>query len=163
MNVDIRTFVLVLGITHLIQVAVFYQQYKANKNYIGVGWWLLWSIAEVFGFAGMLLRGIPEIHSMAIIFQNVGIFLGVIFIYIGMVRFLDRKEHLKIILSVSTLYIIAIVYFVYGDDNAFMRTMTFNAAVAGISFLTAYVLFVHKMPSITTSANFNAADRKSVV
>jgi len=33
MNIDIRTFVLVLGITHLIQVAVFYLQYKTNKNY----------------------------------------------------------------------------------------------------------------------------------
>ena len=157
MNIDISTFVLVLGITHLIQVAVFYQQFKINKTYQGVGWWLLWSIAEIVGFAGMLLRGIPEIQSIAIIFQNVGIFLGVIFIYIGMMRFLDRKENQKIILSVSTLYIIAIVYFVYVDDNAFMRTMIFNASVSGISFLTAYVLFVHKMPSIRKSAHFNAA------
>jgi len=38
-----------------------------------------------------------------------------------------------------------------------MRYVIFNAAVAGTSLLTAYVLFVHKMPSITTSAHFNAA------
>ena len=47
MNLDIRTLVLVLGITHMIQVIVFYQQYKINKNYPGVGWWLMWSIAEI--------------------------------------------------------------------------------------------------------------------
>ena len=105
----------------------------------------------------MLLRGIPEISSIAIIIQNAGIFLGVIFIYIGMMRFLDRKENPKIIFSVSTFFILAIVYFVYVDDSAFMRTMIFNASVAGISLLTAYVLFVTKMPSIATSAHFNAA------
>ena len=157
MNIDIRTLVLVLGITHLIQVAVFYQQYKANKSYQGVGWWLMWSIAEVVGFSGILLRGIPAIHSIAMIIQNSGIFLGTIFVYIGVMRFLDKKENPKIIFSVSTFFILAIVYFVYVDDNAFMRYVIFNAAVAGTSLLTAYVLFVHKMPSITTSAHFNAA------
>ena len=38
-----------------------------------------------------------------------------------------------------------------------MRYVIFNAAVAGTSLLTAYVLLVHKMPSIRTSAHFNAA------
>jgi diguanylate cyclase (GGDEF)-like protein/PAS domain S-box-containing protein len=157
MNIDMRTLFLVLGITHLIQFAVFYQQYKANKSYQGVEWWLMWSIAEIVGFAGILLRDIPAIHSIAMIIQNSGIFLGTIFVYIGVMRFLDKKENPKIIFSVSTFFISAIVYFVYVDDNAFMRYVIFNAAVAGTSLLTAYVLFVHKMPSITTSAHFNAA------
>ena len=155
MTIDIRTLVLVLGITHMIQVAVFYQQYKTNKSYQGIGWWLMWSIAEVAGFSGILLRGIPSIESIAMIIQNSGIFLGTIFIYIGMMRFLDKKVNLRIIFSISTIFIIGIAYFVYVDDNAFMRYMIFNVAVAGASLLTAYVLFVHKMPSITTSANFN--------
>ena len=157
MDIDIRTFVLLLGITHLIQVAVFYQQYKTNKSYQGVGWWLMWSIAEIVGFAGMLLRGIPSIHLIAMIIRNSGIFLGTIFVYIGVMRFLDKKVNPKIIFSVSTFFIIAIVCFVYVDDNAFMRYVIFNAAVAGTALLTAYVLFVHKMPSITTSAHFNTA------
>jgi hypothetical protein len=91
------------------------------------------------------------------IIQNSGIFLGTIFVYIGVMRFLDKKVNPKIIFPVSTFFILAIVYFVYVDDNAFMRYVIFNAAVAGTSLLTAYVLFVHKMPSITTSAHFNAA------
>jgi len=120
MNIDIRTFVLVLGITHLIQVAVFYQQYKTNNNNQGVGWWFLWSIAEIVGFAGILLRGIPSIHLIAMIIQNSGIFLGTIFVYIGVMRFLDKKVNPKIIFPVSTFFILAIVYFVYVDDNAFI-------------------------------------------
>jgi PAS domain S-box-containing protein len=155
--IDIRTLAVVLGITHLIQVIVFFQQYKINKTYYGVGWWLMWSIAEVVGFACILLRGIPSIHLITIIIQNSSIFLGTIFIYIGMMRFLDKKENPKIILFVSALFVIAIVYFVYGYDNAVARSVIFNASVAATSLLTAYVLLVNKMPSINASANFNAA------
>ncbi len=157
MNIDIRTLVFVLGITHLMQVAVFYQQYKVNKNYQGLGWWLMWSIAEVVGFAGILLRSIPSIHLIAIIIQNSGIFLGTIFIYIGIMRFLDKNVNLKIIFSVALLYIISMVYFIYVNDSIFMRSVIINAALAGISLLTAYALFVHKIPSIIYTANFNAA------
>jgi PAS domain S-box-containing protein len=156
MNLDIRTLVLVLGITHMIQVIVLYQQYKISKHYQGVGWWLMWSIAEIAGFAAILLRGIPSIYLLTLIIQNSCIFLGTVFIYIGVMRFLGKEVNSKIIFSVSTFFIIAIAYFVYVDNNAFMRSVIFSAAIAGTSLWTAYVLFVHKMPSIAASANFNA-------
>ena len=157
MNLDIRTLVLVLGITHMIQVIVLYQQYKISKHYQGVGWWLMWSIAEIAGFAAILLRGIPSIYLLTLIIQNSCIFLGTVFIYIGVMRFLGKEVNSKIIFSVSILFIIVIVYFVYVDNSAFMRSAIFNAAIAGASLWTAYVLFVHKMPSIISSAHFNSA------
>jgi PAS domain S-box-containing protein len=156
MNLDIRTLFLVLGITHMIQAIVFYRQYKINKTHQGVGWWLMWSIVEIAGFAAILLRGIPSIYLLTLIIQNFCIFLGTVFIYIGVMRFLGKEVNSKIIFSVSTVFIIAIAYFVYVDNSAFMRTVIFHSAIAGTSLWTAYVLFVHKMPSITASANFNA-------
>ena len=156
MNLDIRTLVIVLGITHMIQAIVFYRQYKINKTHQGVGWWLMWSIAEIAGFAAILLRGIPSIYLLTLIIQNFCIFLGTVFIYIGVMRFLGKEVNSKIIFSISTFFIITIAYFVYVDNNAFMRSVIFSAALAGTSLLTAYVLFVHKMPSIAASANFNA-------
>ena len=116
----------------------------------------MWSIAEIAGFAAILLRGIPSIYLLTLIIQNFCIFLGTVFIYIGVMRFLGKEVNSKIIFPVLTFFIIAITYFVYIDNSAFMRTVIFNAAIAGTSLLTAYVLFVHKMPSITASANFNA-------
>ena len=156
MNLDIRTLVLVLGITHMIQVIVFYQQYKISNHYPGVGWWLMWSIAEIAGFAAILLRGIPSIYLLTLIILNSCVYLGMVFIYIGLMRFLGKDVNSKILFSISTFFIIAIAYFVYVDDNAFMRSVIFSAAIAGTSLWTAYVLFVHKMPSIAASANFNA-------
>ena len=35
MGIDLRTLILILGITHLMQVLVFAYQYKANKKYGG--------------------------------------------------------------------------------------------------------------------------------
>ena len=156
-GIDIRTLVLILGVTHLIQVAVFLQQYKINQTYQGLGWWLLWSAAAVVGFISMLLRDIPSLHSPAIIVQNSVLFLGTIFIYIGVVRFLDRKENGKVIISVYAAFIAAFIYFVYVHDNIIVRSVIICGALAGTSFFTAWALLVYKLPVIAASANFNAA------
>ncbi len=157
MSIDIRTLIVVLGITHLIQFAVFFQQYRINKTYNGVVWWLMWSAAEVIGFGSMLLREIASIHLMAIMVQNSMIFLGTIFIYIGVMRFLGREVKRTAIFSVFAVFIAAFVYFVYVDNNIAIRGVIICGALATISFLTARALLIHKMPSIAASANFNAA------
>jgi diguanylate cyclase (GGDEF)-like protein/PAS domain S-box-containing protein len=156
MEIDIRTLVFILGITHLIQVAVFYLQYKLKKDYQGVGWWLMWSIAEVVGFSGVLLRDIPSMHLFAITIQNTSIFLGTIFIYIGLMQFGDKKINERIIFSVSAAFIIVISYFVYVHDDLFMRAIIFNGAIASTSFFTAYALLSYKMPTINRITQFNA-------
>ena len=46
MGIDNRTLVLVLGLTNLIQLAVFAHQYLVNKTFRGINWWLLWGAAE---------------------------------------------------------------------------------------------------------------------
>jgi hypothetical protein len=70
----------VYGITHCIQILVLVYQYAINRRYPGIGWWLLWSAAEVAGFAFMLLREVPAIHRLAIIGQNSLIVSGVLFL-----------------------------------------------------------------------------------
>jgi len=100
MQLDIRTLVLISGVTHLVQIVVFSCQYFINRNYHGTGWWLLWSVAEVIGFAFVLLRQISSIQTIAIIFHNSMIILGVIFLYIGIIRFFDKKENWWIVVSI---------------------------------------------------------------
>jgi PAS domain S-box-containing protein len=156
-GIDIRTLVLILGITHLIQMAVFSLQYKINKTYQGVGWWLLWSASEVVGFIFLLLREIPSLQHPAIIVQNTMLFLGTIFIYIGVMRFLDRQENRAVIISVFLAFITAFVYFVYVHDNIFVRSVIISVALAATSFFTAGALLAYKLPAIATSANFTAA------
>jgi len=157
MNIDVRTLVVVLGITHLIQMVVFLHQYKANKTYQGIGWWLLWSATEVAGFGFILLRGIPSLAAIAITFQNALIVLGTIFLYVGVMRFLDKKENRGIIIPLYAIYVAALVYFISVNDNIIIRSVIINATLAAVSFVTARSLVVNKTRSIAASANFNSA------
>ena len=86
MALDIRTLVFILGLTHVIQFAVFIHQYRVNRTLRGVRWWLLWSGVEVLAFTCMLLRGVPALQPLAIIAQNGLLILGVMFFYIGILN-----------------------------------------------------------------------------
>jgi hypothetical protein len=66
-------------------------QASINKTYRGIGWWLLWSALAAAGFIFVLLRVIPDIHLFSIIAQNSLILLSAIFLYIGIMRFLDKQ------------------------------------------------------------------------
>jgi PAS domain-containing protein len=86
MALDIRTLVFILGLTRVIQFAVFIHQYRVNRTLRGVRWWLLWSGVEVLAFTCMLLRGVPALQPMAIFAQNGLLIWGVMFFYIGILN-----------------------------------------------------------------------------
>ncbi len=157
MNIDIRTIILILGLTHLMQVVVFIYQYKANKAYKGIGWWLMWSAAELIGFIFLLLRDIPSIFPFVVFIQNTAIVSGTIFIYIGVMRFFDMKENQKIIIPVVLFYLLAFFYLSFVNNDILIRSVILNAVLAGISYFTAIALYKNKTRSINATVNFNAA------
>lgn len=154
MLIDIRTLILILGISHLMQILVFYYQYKVNKLYKGVGWWLLWSGAETIGFAFVLVREIPSLLTVSIIFQNNFIIGGIIFIYIGIMRFFGKKENLKLIISVFSTFEVLFLYFLFINDDVTLRSIFIALTLAVYSFLIAYNLFKNKTNNISSSVNF---------
>ncbi len=157
MSIDIHTLVAVLGVTHLIQAVVFIYQYKFNRVYRGIGWWLLWSISEIAGFVFILLRDIPSIHPAAVFAQNTLIVLGTLFLYIGVMRFLDRKENRRFIFILFAVFVAAHAWFLFVRDDYDTRGVIISLALAAVSFFTAWSLLVNRMPSIAASAAFNSA------
>ncbi len=155
-NLDIPTLIFILGITHLMQVVVFAHQYKVNKVYPGVGWWLLWSAAGVVGFFFILLREIPSLLPLTIVVQNTMIVAGTIFLYIGVRLFLGQKVNLKVIIPLALLFVVGLLYFLFIDENLKIRSIVINATIAIIPLFTAYSLFKYKTLAIRASANFNA-------
>lgn len=154
---DIRTLAMVLGITSIIQVIVFSLQASINKTYRGIGWWLLWSASAAAGFVFIILRALPAILKVAIIAQNSLLILGVIFLYIGIMRFLDKEERPVILAAIFIVFFSVMLYFTYVKDDIAVRTVAIGVALAVISFLTARDLFANKLPSVKASANFIAA------
>jgi PAS domain S-box-containing protein len=156
MAIDVKTLILFTGICHLMQFLVLYQQYRTNENIFGTGWWLLWSIAEVFGFIVMLLRGIPALLPVIIIVQNSLFLAGTVFVYFGIMRFYNKKINYKLIIPVFLSYVTLHLFFYLVKDNISMRTLIFDAAISIVGFLNAYTLSKNKTRSSASTANFIA-------
>jgi PAS domain S-box-containing protein len=154
---DIRTLAIVLGITHVIQLIVFSLQAWINRTYRGIGWWLLWSATAAMGFVFILLRSVPAIEHVSIIAQNALIVLGTVFLYIGIVRFLDRKEQRRIVFSLYAAFLTSLTYFAYVDDDIAVRTVILCLTLAATSFLSAHALLAYKTPALRATAYFCTA------
>jgi len=139
------------------QVLVFFHQYKINQYIKGPGWWLTWSAMETLGFALILLREVPAFTQWSIIFQNPIIFLGAIFIYIGVLRFFNQKVNRMLIISIITSYAALHLIFIFVRNDILIRTLVFDAYIASIAFITAFTLFKYKTKAFVSSINFNIA------
>ena len=121
MEIDIRTLAIVLVIIDILQAIAFFFQYRINKTYRGIGWWVLGSSLAATGYFLLLLRdGIPNAF-ITIILANTLLIAGLFFMYIGIVRFLDQRENRWIIGLVFAIFLIAFSYFTYGKTSPYGR------------------------------------------
>jgi PAS domain S-box-containing protein len=146
----------VLALTHLIQVAAFALQYRMARNQPGVAWWLAWSGSAALGFLLGFGRGIPGLQVPVIVGQNTFVLWGVLFLYVGVTRFLGHKEHRGVFLSL--LVGIPVVWFalVVLDDDIVVRGVIFCAFQTGLAFLLARRLLRDRSPALSAPATFTA-------
>lgn len=157
MHIDLQTFAIVQSITISLLVVALLLQYLTNKTYRGLGWWALNGVFSSVGFAFQYLRHIETTHLFFIVAANTLFVLGAIFLYIGCMRFLDKKENRVIIVPVFILFILSIVYYTFIEDSTTFRTLIVSVTTSIFAFLTAQALFFNKTRLITSSANFLAA------
>ena len=157
MNIDLRTLVIVLGIIDVLQAVALFLQYRINKTYRGIGGWSLGFTSVAMGFILLLFRDFISSDLISIILANTLFILGAIFIYLGSMRFLDKKENRGIVVSIFIVFFLFYLYFTYVNNNINHRTAVFSAALAMISLLTAHGLFENKTHSIITSVSFLSA------
>jgi hypothetical protein len=70
MNIDIRTLVIITGITGLLQVMELFLQFRLNKSHQGIGWWTLSFGSMVMGYGFIALHGLISIKLITIISPN---------------------------------------------------------------------------------------------
>ena len=153
MSIDIYTFALVLGIINLIQLIIFAIEYYIHKTYKGPGWWVLWCASAVLGFIFMLTRQIGPIEKISILGQNTMLLLGSIFLYIGIMRFLGKRERLKALIFIFIIYFVILFYFLYIEDSIRIRTILIWLTSALIAFISARDLHLYKTKALELSAN----------
>ncbi len=155
--IDIRTLVIIITVSSLLQVIALFLQYRVNKTTPGIGWWLLGFTSMAIGYGFLFLRDIVPIRLITIIFANALVLSGLIFIYIGILRFLNKKENRSIVIFIFTVFILSFFYYTYFDNNITLRTVIIYSALAAISLFTAQILLFNKAYLVTTALYFNTA------
>ena len=110
MKLNIFALMIVLSLVLGTQVVALYVQYRVNKDYKGIGYWLLGSALMALGFILMPLVAIKSIENIARI-ANPILVLGHIFLYIGIKTFLNRKSNKWIPISIFTVF--NLIYYYY--------------------------------------------------
>ncbi|HBP62747.1 MAG TPA: sensor domain-containing diguanylate cyclase, partial [Desulfosporosinus sp.] len=128
-KLDVQTLAFILSIIFITQVIALSVQYRMNKTYDGIGWWLLGSSLMALGVIFMPLLTVKSLEIFARI-ANVLMVLGQICLYIGIMRFLDKKENRWILSSVFAVFVFFYYYFMFINNDISARTVVINATLA---------------------------------
>ena len=157
MNIDIETVAAITIITNILQVVFIALQFFLNRSFKGIGWWLIWSIFVALGFAFMILRYYGFLNeSMGAFAQNVSIIFGLIALYIGILRFLERKENKILIYSLYGVYVIINFVYSFIYNRADVRSIVLNLSIFLLVLFSCLAIYRYKYESIKISANFVA-------
>jgi PAS domain S-box-containing protein len=154
MGNDILTLTFVLAIVFFIQSIALIFLYKSIRNYKGINYWVLGSLSVSLGFLSIYLRQYKSLEIATIFGTNIFHISGVIFMYIGSLRFIEKKEKPLQLLIYSLVYIALIFYFTIIDDNVNVRVFSSSLAYSILFFIIAYSSVSHTFRSIRKTLKF---------
>lgn len=156
MPVDIFSFALLVIIVNILQGAGLFIQFLLNREHKGLGWWLLWCLSIAAGLTFMLLRVFHYFEKPAIFLQYTLIIHGLIFLYIGILKFLGRNINRALFFVSSILTIIVFLTFTFILDSVYTRSLILTSAVVILASLKTYTLLKYRYKSIKITANIFA-------
>jgi len=153
MKIDIHTLAFTICLTNFLQVIALSTLLRLNLKYEGISFWIAgtsaWSLAFIFNY----LRDFPGIGPLAIVANNTMFVLGLLFIYAGVLRFLNRREKVGLLVAICAVVTLVAYYFTFIDDNRFIRRINFSFGVGIVSLMIANALYRYKNRSVATSAH----------
>lgn len=153
MEINITTLMLALNFVLFTQVIAIYIQYKINREYKGIGYWLIATVFMSISFILMPMITVKGLHKIAII-ANPFLILGHIFLYIGAKRFHDKKVKKWIPISIFLTFNLFYYYYMYINNSITVRTIVVSLFIAGISFMISYELFFKRDRFTSNTTNF---------
>ncbi len=157
MALDLRTLLIILTFSHLIQVVVFLYQYKVNKFIKGPGWWLLWSALEAAGFLLIYIRQNPAYLTFIITTQDIFLMSGMICLVVGILKFFNMKVYKKFAITGLIAFALVHWFFQFIVDSIFIRSLVFSSSIAFVSLFTAFRLVHRFWRDMQPIIIFNAA------
>ena len=150
MRIDIGTLIVVMSLFATIQAVVLLYQYRLNKVYPGIGWWAAGSLAGAAGFFLNVLREMEPFRIWALIAGNGLLVAALILFYIGVARFLGRKERRGSLLAGWILLLVLLAYYTLIDDQIVTRVILVSAAVTVCSLMSVAVLWRNRSAAALT-------------
>lgn len=139
MKFDLPTLVFLLGVIYFTQVLAFAVQYRVNRAIPGIGWWLAGSAALAVGHVLLTLGPYPVVRVFGWLGNPVMV-AGRISILVGVLRFLDRREHRWTIAGLFVLTLALYYAFAFGHPSLVGRTVVISVASSVFSLATAAAL-----------------------
>jgi len=156
MTQEIELLALIQCFVFITEAVALFVQHKGNHDCNGLLWWVRGSVILSIGVIFMPLVAVKPLLFLAMI-ANPLIVLGQIFLYVGVLRFLDKRENIKVLCVLFAVYLVSYYYFMFGDTSISGRTAVTHIILAVISFLTAQALFCKKNRTVVLSEKYTAA------
>ena len=153
MKLSILFLIVALSIVLFTQVIALFVQYRVDRTYNGINYWILGTGLMAIGFLVMPLVAVKTIKVIALI-SNPLIILGLLFLYVGMTKFLNKRMQKRIPISVFIIFNLLYFYFLFVKDNLSVRTLIISVTISMISFVIAYHLFLEKDKLLLITSNF---------
>ena len=154
MDLDFKSLAITMFITNILQVASLFAQSKMVRKYRGADWWTLGISVIALGFLAMFLRSVPGLTSAGVFANNIFFVTGHMLLYIGVLRFYERREPRRALLGAMAVYTLIDIYFVFIYDHLIWRGSVLYLMIIGLSLLTAWTLLKYKPSSFTASVHF---------
>lgn len=154
MRFDVETLVITKSIINLLCLVIIWVSVKLNENIRGSKLWVLGNACNCSGILLMIIEKIIPNKFIILIIGSELTVLGTLFIYIGIMRFLERKISYKVIASSYVVFTILNIYFTYTKDKTIFRTSIFLFYVAAYLIVASIILFKNKDYSIKKATRF---------
>ncbi len=156
MALDIPTLAIIESLILITLVIALFMQYRVNKTYQGIGWWLagtaLLSAGSIFTYF-FVIKPLELLARIA----NPLIVLGYLFIYIGIVRYFEQKENRRLLAVAYGLFLLWYYYFMFVHNDISGRAVVISTVTALIGLGTAYTLIMNKDRLLSDSIRFTAS------
>ena len=157
MALSIYSFAVLLIISIVIQIAAICVQFITNRTYQGTGLWLAGFVSIAAGLGLALRIAVTGFSTTVIIMAHFFVITGILLLYTGIKRFLDKKENIKLYILFVILFTAAIAYFSTVDNNIKARIIIFSIVWAVFSFHVSYTLITEPNRFYRTSSALLAA------
>ena len=151
----IQTLTIIQCLMFLVQAIVLFVQYRLNRSYDGVKWWVIGSLFMTIGVLFMPLVVVPAMAIFAMLANPLVVF-GQVILYIGIMKFIEKSSN-KLLLGIFYIVFLILYYlFMFVQNDISIRTIIVYTAMAVITLISALRLFDRTGGQNAISINFAA-------